>query len=372
MGDMLEYIKWRGDLTFEQSGFSEVDNLIISYFSYVNLDGVVPEEGKGEITIVEAADKFYRLHSQKELEQDKSFIRRAPEVLKTAAKSRRFQKTVLRNYINRIEEDLEQQFSAVEAVLEDGTSYVAYKGTDDTIVGWKEDFNLSKGIVPAELEAAKYLDRIVSESITKLRVGGHSKGGNLAEYAAVNCKDDVRAKIIEVYSNDGPGFAESFFENPNLEEMKSKMYHIIPEGSVIGMILRQINEPIVIESSQKGILQHDGFSWQIMGPSFIHKKEISNRAKVLNATLDKWIFNMDEEKRNAVIEDFFSVLEATGAYTLTELQKGGLANIRIMLAKVNDLNPETKESVEELIRNLIGHWDIFLPGSLIQRKSEKS
>lgn len=360
MADMIEYLRWRGDLTFAQSEFNEVDNLIAAYFSYVNLDGVVPGEGEGQITVKDAAEKFFAMHSPKELAKDKSLIRRAPEVLKMAASTRRFGQAVLRNYVNEIEVEKEQQFSAVEVAFGDEISYVSFKGTDDTIIGWKEDFNLSKGVVPAEIEAGRYLERIAGCTKGGLRLGGHSKGGNLAVYAAATCSNAVRNRILEVYSNDGPGFAEEFLENPAIEKVRPKIRHIVPESSIIGMLLMQVTEPIVVESSQKGILQHDGFSWQVSGPSFVHKEKLNPKAMVLKNALDKWIFNMEEEKRDAVINDFFSVLDATGACTLTELQNGGLQNLKAMYRAIESLNPETKDSVEELIKDLVGHWSEFI------------
>lgn len=359
MADILEYLQWRGDLTFAQSAFCEVDNLIAAYFSYVDLAGVVPETHRGAVTVEEAAERFFSMHSAKELAKDKSLLRRVPEVLGAAAKTRRFGHALLRNYTNEVEEEKEQQFSAVEVVLEDGTSYVAFKGTDDTIVGWKEDFNLSKGVVPAEEEACKYLEDIASRSGRPLRVGGHSKGGHLAVYAAVNCSEEVRERILEVYSNDGPGFVETFLEQPNLAAILPKVRHIVPEGSIIGMLLKQVAEPIVVESSQRGILQHDGFSWQVMGPAFVHKETLNHTAVILNKALDKWIFSMEQEKRDAIINDFFSVLDATGACTLTELQKGGIKNLRMMLHAIESLSPETKESVDELVKSLVGSWGEF-------------
>ena len=360
MSDILEYMSWRGDLTFAQSPFNEVDNLIATFISYVNLDGVVPGEGDGQITVKDASEMFFAMHSPKELAHDKSFIRRAPEVLKAAAATRRFGQAVLRNYVNEIVEEKEQQFSAVEMVFEDSTSYIAFKGTDDTIIGWKEDFNLSKGVVPAEIEAGRYLERIAGRTKGRLRLGGHSKGGNLAVYAAVTCSNAVRNRILEVYSNDGPGFTDAFLQNPNIEKVRPKIRHIVPESSIIGMLLRQVAEPIVVESAQKGILQHDGFSWIVTGPSFVHKPKLNLKAMVLKNALDKWIFNMEEEKRNAVIRDFFSVLDATGACTLTELQNGGLQNLRVMYRAIESLSPETKDSVEELIKDLVGHWSEFV------------
>ena len=211
MGNIMDYISWRGDLTFEQSKFNEVDNLILACFSYVNLDGIPAVAEQKGIELKNLTEEFMKLHTMEELEADKSFIRLAPFMMLEMAETNRFGNSVIRNYVNEIVTEAEQQFAAVEIVLEDGTSYVSFRGTDDTIIGWKEDFNLSTGVVPAQERAVEYVRRVSENTSGMLRVGGHSKGGNLAIYGAVMCKE-AHEKIMEVYSNDGPGFSKEFSE----------------------------------------------------------------------------------------------------------------------------------------------------------------
>ena len=175
MGNIMDYISWRGDLSFEQSQFNEVDNLILACFSYVNLDGISAVTKQKGIGLKKLTKEFMKLHTMKELEADKSFIRLAPFMMMEMAKSVRFGKCVVRNYVNDIVTEAEQQFAAMEIVLEDGTSYVSFRGTDDTIIGWKEDFNLSTGVVPAQKRAIEYLQKISEHTDGMLRVGGHSK-----------------------------------------------------------------------------------------------------------------------------------------------------------------------------------------------------
>ena len=160
--------------------------------------------------------------------------------------------------MNELAFDEQFQFAALEVVLDDGTSYIAYRGTDDTIVGWKEDFQLSAGVVPAQRKAADYLNEVAGNSMRKLWVGGHSKGGNLAVYAAAMCEPNVQERIEVVYCNDGPGFLGTFLTTSGFQRILPKIQRFVPEASVIGMILEHGDEPTVISSSQKGILQHDG------------------------------------------------------------------------------------------------------------------
>lgn len=356
MPNMIDYLKWRGDLSFEQSSFGEVDNLIASYLAYVNLDGIAPEPGEDAVTVKEVSDRFFNKYTEKELKADKSFVRLAPYLLKAMAESRRFADALVQNYVNIINEEIEMQFSALELVLGDGTSYIAFRGTDDTIVGWKEDFHLSNGVVPAEVESVEYLNRTGRACERPLRVGGHSKGGNLSVYGAAGCEDSVKEKIIEVYSNDGPGFSVEFLEDEGLKKILPKIQRFVPVCSTIGMLLNHIVEPVVIRSSQKGIVQHDGFSWEVMGTGFIKADNLGKKTQLLNDALRQWICDMDAKQRSAVIEDFFSVVEAAGAKTLTELQGGGLKSARAMLGQLEKLSPQTRTSVERLVKTVFVHW----------------
>lgn len=207
MGNIMDYIEWRGDLPFTQSEFNDVDNLILACFSYVNLDGIPEAASQNGIELKALTEKFLRLHTEKELKEDKSFIRFAPFMMLEMAKTERFGQCVIRNYVNEIVAEEAQQFSAVEICLSDGTSYISFRGTDDTIVGWKEDFNLSTGVVPAQERAVEYLRRIAGSLQEMVRVGGHSKGGNLAVYGAVMCKEihPWILQITQMTDRDFPG-----------------------------------------------------------------------------------------------------------------------------------------------------------------------
>ena len=245
MGNIMDYIEWRGDLPFTQSEFNDVDNLILACFSYVNLDGIQEAASQNGIELKALTEKFLQLHTEKELKEDKSFIRFAPFMMLEMAKTERFGQCVIRNYVNEIVAEEAQQFSAVEICLSDGTSYISFRGTDDTIVGWKEDFNLSTGVVPAQERAVEYLRRIAGSLQEMVRVGGHSKGGNLAVYGAVMCKE-IHPWILQVYSNDGPGFSREFLELPETEALLPKVTRIIPEYSIIGTLLEHSKEPVLI------------------------------------------------------------------------------------------------------------------------------
>lgn len=355
MGNIMDYISWRGDLSFEQSQFNEVDNLILACFSYVNLDGISAVTKQKGIGLKKLTKEFMKLHTMKELEADKSFIRLAPFMMMEMAKSVRFGKCVVRNYVNDIVTEAEQQFAAMEIVLEDGTSYVSFRGTDDTIIGWKEDFNLSTGVVPAQKRAIEYLQKISEHTDGMLRVGGHSKGGNLAIYGSVMCKS-AHEKILEIYSNDGPGFSREFQELPEMKEMMPKIVRIIPEYSIIGTLLEHEKEPVIVASSSKGLLQHDGFSWEVQGPALVRRDSLNKTALRFIEILHKWIDGMDTEQKRLLIEDLFATLQASGYENLSEVQSGGLKSLAAMVKRVEKFAPESRGMMQELLTAICGGW----------------
>lgn len=355
MGNIMDYISWRGDLSFEQSQFNEVDNLILACFSYVNLDGISAVTKQKGIGLKKLTKEFMKLHTMKELEADKSFIRLAPFMMMEMAKSVRFGKCVVRNYVNDIVTEAEPQFAAMEIVLEDGTSYVSFRGTDDTIIGWKEDFNLSTGVVPAQKRAIEYLQKISEHTDGMLRVGGHSKGGNLAIYGSVMCKS-AHEKILEIYSNDGPGFSREFQELPETKEMMPKIIRIIPEYSIIGTLLEHEKEPVIVASSSKGLLQHDGFSWEVQGPALVRRDSLNKTALRFIEILHKWIDGMDMEQKRLLIEDLFATLQASGYENLSEVQSGGLKSLAAMVKRVEKFAPESRGMMQELLTAICGGW----------------
>lgn len=355
MGNIMDYISWRGDLSFAQSPFNEVDNLILACFSYVNLDGIPAVSGQKGIELKKLVKEFKKLHTIKELEADKSFIRLAPFMMFEMAKSVRFGNCVIRNYVNEIVTEAEQQFSAVEIVLDDGTSYISFRGTDDTIIGWKEDFNLSTGVVPAQERAVEYMERISDKAYGMLRVGGHSKGGNLAIYGSVMCKS-AHDKILEIYSNDGPGFSKEFQESPETAEMMPKIIRIIPEYSIIGTLLEHEKQPIIVASTSRGLLQHDGFSWEVQGPGLVRRDSLNKTALRFIEILHKWIDGMDTEQKRLLIEDLFATLQASGYENLSGVQSGGLKSLAAMVKRLDKFAPESRGMMQELLTAICGGW----------------
>lgn len=355
MATIMDYLKWRGDLTFTQSPFCEIDNLILSCLSYVDFDDIVPEH-LGAVTVAEASAVYFGNHSDEEIENYRPFLHSAPFLLKEMAKSKRFGKAELMHYTNKISAGRELQFSAIEIFLGDGTSYIAFRGTDDTLVGWREDFNMSIGNVPSEHMAAEYLSQTGSFSRHMLRVGGHSKGGHLALYAAAKCSGDVQRRILGIYNNDGPGFFHKLSEDDDFKKIQPRIRRFIPEFSIFGMLMYHNAAPIIIRSSNVGFYQHNAFTWQLEGTRFLRSSSLAPAAMRFSESMKTWLEQMSLSERQIFINDMFSVLDASGAATISELQSQGLRSMPAMLKQLNSLHPETKEKTDLLLKLLISQW----------------
>lgn len=280
MANILEYLDWRGDLTLLERPFNEVDNLILAEICYLDFSGFVPAGFQTQqVTLLDAASAYFAAHP--ETNMGVLVPDQIPVLVEHAAKTARFSDVRLLGYVNRIDEKTQTQFSALTMLLPDGSAYVAFRGTDDTIVGWKEDFNMAfTPEIPAQKYAAEYL-RQVSGALPfrPLLVGGHSKGGNLAVYAAVFCGQDVQNRILAVYNNDGPGFYSSLLSLPEHKPVAGKITTLLPESSVVGMLLEHEEAYQVVRSTQVGLMQHDGFSWQVKGERFEHLTELAEGGK---------------------------------------------------------------------------------------------
>ena len=353
MGNVSDYLKWRGDLSFEQDPFNDVDNLVLSQLAYVNLKNIVPEAGTGQTIILgTASELFFSLNSEEKLRNDKTFTREVPYLLRDAAATRRFSEVVLSNYVDEIDEHEEKQFAAFQCGMPDGTTYIAFRGTDDTIVGWKEDFNMSfMSPVPSQLHAVKYINSTVSSKAGKLRLGGHSKGGNLAIYAAVKADKQLQRRIIEVYNNDGPGFDRNMIESEEYQQMLPRIKTIVPYHSVVGMLLEHEEEYMVVKSNQTGIMQHDGNSWQVCGNHFLTNRKLSKESAVLKDAMSEWINSLDTEERARFVEALFAVVTASGAKTLSDINSDIFKSANAALKMFNSLDADTRGMLLKLFRS---------------------
>ena len=240
MANMMDYIDWRGDLEFSQVPLCEVDNLILSVLCYVDFENMIPSSFDQSVLFNTAAKSYLKQHRGEKAYLGAIMPPQIVALMARAAKSKRFGTIRVCGYVNHVDDETETQFSALTYLLDEDTAFVAFKGTDDTIIGWKENFNMSFiHPVPAQTAAAEYLDDAVAALGGKKRfyVGGHSKGGNLAVYSLVKCSPQTNAKVLSAFNNDGPGFTTDFISGAEYQDSHERIRTIIPQSSVVGMLL---------------------------------------------------------------------------------------------------------------------------------------
>ena len=348
MANVCDYVKWRGDLSIEQSEFNEIDNLILSRFSYFPFDKIIKENEV--VTIKELSERFKK--------QD---IRKLPilwkddvDLFPLMGESERFGKLLATKYINKIDQEQEKQFAAITVLMPDNTIFVSYRGTDNTIVGWKEDLNMSfKSHIASQISAKKYLEIIAQEyPDKKIRIGGHSKGGNVAVYAATFVNKEIKDRIINVYNNDGPGFCDDVIETPEYKEMIEKVHTYIPQSSVIGRLMNHREKYTVVKSIQKGIMQHDLYSWEVLGTEFITLEEVTNGSEFVDKTIKEWLEKVEPTKREQVIDVVFDILNTTDAQTMKDIKSNWFTIARTMMASYKNIDNETKEMIWQTLNEL--------------------
>lgn len=316
MGNLFDYLSWRGDLSFATVPVTPVDALIFASLAYLNFAGIVPENFENPIPLPVAADAFLSLNDAQERVRVKSDL----QMLRAAADSPRFQNIRLAFYRSRFIVEEETQFAALCFLLDDGSVFAAFRGTDYSLVGWKEDLNMSfQDSVPAQREAAAYIAELAESYPTLLRLGGHSKGGNLAVYAAAKVSTKLQKRILEVYNLDGPGFTEAMMEDAGYLSIVPKIQTYIPESSIIGMLLEQKDTYRVIKSRQVGLLQHEPYSWEIRAGEFEYAEDISRANRFADKAITEWIRDMSPEQREAFVEAAYQMLSAGGASSVGEL-----------------------------------------------------
>lgn len=305
MADLFDYLQWRGDLSFRQSPANRVDALIFAALSYISFGGSVEAMPEVPISLRDAAEEFFRLPDQ----ESRCRVKADLSLLMAASETKRFGNVMLLQYRSLLVPEEETQFAAITFLLNDDTGMVTFRGTDYSLVGWKEDFNMSfQETIPSQRLAQQYTAEIAAKYIMPLRLCGHSKGGNLAVFAAVKSDDAVRDRILAVYNNDGPGFTEYLLSDPNYKEMVPKIRTIIPQSSVIGMLLEHEEPYTIIKSKKIGLLQHDPYSWEVLGPDFLPMEEITADSRFLNQTIKTWLAGMNNEERNEVVDTVFDLL----------------------------------------------------------------
>lgn len=345
--NILDYVDFRGDILFSERPLNEVDNLIFSELSYLELADVFGDNSDTEFTISELCQIYASLRDS----MDYPFSDPWP-LLEKCAGSDRFGKVKVKYFVNEASKDLHSQFAAVTFIYGDKELYIAFRGTDGNIEGWREGFSFSYlEETEGQRRAVEYLDYAALREQGNIIVGGHSKGGNFAEYAAAFCDRSVRDRITMVYSNDGPGFIDAVLGSDEYKAILPKTLKIIPEGSIVGSMLSGDETLKVIRGTTGGLIQHDPFYWSVKGTSF-ETSERKGSAYFMEKTLSRWIDDMEGGERQEFTDAVFETLDDSGISSLADLHKKSLSSVIAIHKAKKRIDPDKAKLAREGFRRM--------------------
>ncbi len=359
MANFFDYLDWYGDLTFEQVPFNEVDALLLANLSYVRLANVVPGPGEGSVAVAEAAPAYQAKYGKLTLYATPSFTDPVVELLpQKMAQGKRFAGARLANYVDTLDPATAEQFGAISIALDDGSTYLSFRGTDDTLVGWHENFDMSYEITPAQVDARKYLDGIASTTDGPLMLGGHSKGGNLAVFAAAHASDAARARVVRIWDMDGPGFAQQVIAREPYANVQDRVRLYVPHFDIVGQLLCRQTPTKIVSSSAKGMLQHSATSWEVMGSHLVavEPQEIDPIALSYSKDFNDWFHDADNATRKRVFNEFFAAAAVARIETLTQLCSGNPRMLMRLLNQILRLDHDAQHYVLTLVTALVGSY----------------
>ena len=348
MAGLLDYIAWRGDIPLDFDGFNEADAAVLARFSYVPFE-YFDRPPRDFTAISGLAGEL----ANERLTREGRWKLRDRELLEAMAGSRRFGALEVGFFEDQFDEKLQTQFSAITVSLGPERHFLAFRGTDNTIVGWKEDLNMSYLCpIPGQESACIYARAVARVLPGELILGGHSKGGNLAAYAGAFCGEEVQRRIGAVYNFDGPGFFDDILESPGYRAICPKIHTFVPQFSVVGLLLGRDEQSRVVHSTENGLHQHDMYSWEILGSHFVELGTITGGSKFVDSALKGWIAQMTPEQFELFADTIYKIMADTNAHTLHEMRERWFDSAKSIVRSIGGLDEQTRRAVLECVKLL--------------------
>ncbi|MCQ2981980.1 MAG: DUF2974 domain-containing protein [Treponemataceae bacterium] len=349
MSDVFDYLQWRGDIPFDRDPANEIDHAIFTQLSYLDFHSYVPEGFSSSITLRELAAKDFT--------DRKPMYPKLQPLLDACAATQRYQDVRVTGYNDILDPAATIQFTAMTFLIGKDTAVIAYRGTDTTLTGWKEDCYLAlTGPTSAQVKSVEYLNTAVKELCGRFRgrkiyVVGHSKGGNEAVYAPAFAEPAVQKKVTAIYNYDGPGFDAHQYSPTIFKPILTRIHTYVPEQSIVGMLLKHEEPYQVVASSSWGINQHDVFNWQVLGSHFV-SEELSDMSQTLQKAVVDWLLDLSFEDRKTFIDTFFDIIKDAGITRFQDLQDRTLPSMMLMMPQVHRLDHDRRELMRTVLRSL--------------------
>ena len=376
MGIIFDYLDQVAYDSIYDTPFNELDMLMLTEITYLPFDQILSDQMSPDCTcrLFEAAEK---------VPQDLSMLvtKNRLKLLEKVASSTRFKNIKLMGYVNDIDPDIQKQFAAMIFKIKPDSYVLTFRGTDDSIIGWKEDFHMTyMDQVPAQKTAVNYLRKAMDAMPGQFILTGHSKGGNLASYAASQIEPEYQERIQSIYSYDAPGLNHSVITSQGYQTISDKIKRYIPQGSIVGMMLETPKQAQIVKSTAiGGLAQHDTFSWQISGQTFVLLDNLNPDSLQVDKTLKNWVDSVSDEELKDFFDLFFGLILDAGISSINDLTK--LENFDKILAvfeNANALTDQEREMLTRLAKLLVDmryqSWkddmNLLTPSKLVQEVKE--
>lgn len=356
MKNMLDYIKEFGHVSFEERAFSEIDALVLTELEYLPLEKVVPSDENGEnfVTVKEIAE-YMQEHKQELFDENPMMItQERHEVSQVIADAPRFQSLKFFGVVSEWDKDTTKQFAAVTVEVEPSVRLVVFRGTDETLIGWKEDFLMTYSpLVAAQTDAKEYLAKQASLWGGDLMISGHSKGGNLAIYAAATQEEDVQLRIVDIFCFDSPGLYRSVLETKGYQNIVPLAMRYIPQDSLVGLMLESEVPYVIVKSNATGAMQHSAMTWEIEDGQFIKMEKLTKNSLLNDQTFKKWTESVSDEELELFWNVFFELLFSVGIDTVNDLYGQFMHYVQEFLKAAGDMDEEKRELLTRIALLLV-------------------
>ena len=356
MKNMLDYIKEFGHVSFEERAFSEIDALVLTELDYLPLEKVVPidENGENFVTVKEIAE-YMKEHKKQLFDENPMMItQERHEVSQVIADAPRFQSLKFFGVVSEWDKDTTKQFAAVTVEVEPSVRLVIFRGTDDTLIGWKEDFLMTYSpLVAAQTDAKEYLAKQASLWGGDLMISGHSKGGNLAIYAAATQVEDVQLRIVDIFCFDSPGLYRSVLETKGYQNIVPLAMRYIPQDSLVGLMLESEVPYVIVKSNATGAMQHSAMTWEIEDGQFIKMEKLTKNSQLNDQTFKKWTESVSDEELELFWNVFFELLFSVGIDTVNDLYGEFMHYVQEFLKAAGNMDEEKRELLTRIALLLV-------------------
>ena len=335
MYNCIDYLRWRGDLSFETDPLNEIDLACLNMLIVLDFNGIIPESDEA-VRLEDVCRNYFARDVKAGSELGALEPAESVPLAEALIDSPRFAEVLLSGYRKKYCEESTEQFGAVTCDLPTGERVIVYKSTDDTFIGWKEDFMMAvSDHLPSQADGLQYLTDHAGSS-SRLILTGHSKGGNLAAYAAIHAPAELQDRILRVISFDGPGFSRSIVKQDACKRVAERILTIVPQSSVVGMLLHTPGKRIAVLAEGNGVSAHAPFLWAVERASFLPVSRLSPFSQKFDKSFDAALEKLSREDRIRFIDELFEVLSAGGAETVTGLKTGDFGKVLTAAAQTKE------------------------------------